>query len=252
MTDSELEVEVGFNEERRMLGMAGDDADDDLQDDAAPFGFGDNAAINAEDDEEEPPPPPHAAAALPQNSCVLNKGKGKKSTSPVWDDFDKLTRMENGREVRYGAKCKHCGKEYSTFSTGGNGHLSRHIPKCVKKREKDRKSQSQISFNCDGSMRNWEYSPLVARTELVRLIARLNIPIILGDSDDFVEYITNAHNPKYKSVSRQTTTRDITKYFTDKKAKLVLTVYFGTPSMFITLWFGFDYGTNSPLGTLII
>jgi hypothetical protein len=32
----------------------------------------------------------------------------------------------------------------------------------------------------------------------------------------------------------------------------LLAVYFGTPSMFITLWFGFDYGTNPPLGTLII
>jgi hypothetical protein len=32
----------------------------------------------------------------------------------------------------------------------------------------------------------------------------------------------------------------------------LLTVYFGTPSMFITLWFGFDYGTNPPLGILII
>jgi hypothetical protein len=32
----------------------------------------------------------------------------------------------------------------------------------------------------------------------------------------------------------------------------MLTVYFGTPSMFITLWFGFDYGTNPPLGKLII
>jgi hypothetical protein len=32
----------------------------------------------------------------------------------------------------------------------------------------------------------------------------------------------------------------------------VLTVYFGTPNMFITLWFGFVYGTNPPLGTLII
>jgi hypothetical protein len=35
-------------------------------------------------------------------------------------------------------------------------------------------------------------------------------------------------------------------------AKQVLTVYFGAPSMFIILWFGFDYGTNPPLGTLII
>jgi hypothetical protein len=33
---------------------------------------------------------------------------------------------------------------------------------------------------------------------------------------------------------------------------IVLTVYFGTPNMFITLWFRFDYGTNPPLGTLII
>jgi hypothetical protein len=32
----------------------------------------------------------------------------------------------------------------------------------------------------------------------------------------------------------------------------LLTAYFGTPNMFITLWFGFDYGTNPPLGTLII
>jgi hypothetical protein len=32
----------------------------------------------------------------------------------------------------------------------------------------------------------------------------------------------------------------------------MLMVYFGTPSMFITLWFGFDYGTNPPLGALII
>jgi hypothetical protein len=32
----------------------------------------------------------------------------------------------------------------------------------------------------------------------------------------------------------------------------VLMVYFGAPSMFITLWFRFDYVTNPPLGTLII
>jgi hypothetical protein len=31
----------------------------------------------------------------------------------------------------------------------------------------------------------------------------------------------------------------------------MLMVYFGTPNMFITLS-GFDYGTNPPLGTLII
>jgi hypothetical protein len=28
-------------------------------------------------------------------------------------------------------------------------------------------------------------------------------------------------------------------------------VYFGAPNIFITLWFGFNYETNPPLGTLI-
>jgi hypothetical protein len=40
--------------------------------------------------------------------------------------------------------------------------------------------------------------------------------------------------------------------FEDFGRRHLLTVYFGTPSMFITLWFDFDYGTNPPLGTLII
>jgi hypothetical protein len=31
----------------------------------------------------------------------------------------------------------------------------------------------------------------------------------------------------------------------------MLMVYFGTPNVFITLWFGCYYGTNPPLGTLM-
>ena len=84
-------------------------------------------------------------------------------------------------------------------------------------------SQSQISFNPDGSMRNWDYCPQVARTQLVRLIARLDVSISLGESEAFEEYIKTSHNPKYARVSRQTTARDIVKYFTECKANLVST-----------------------------
>jgi len=83
-------------------------------------------------------------------------------------------------------------------------------------------SQSQISFNPDGSMRNWDYCPQVAHTQLVRLIARLDVvPISLGESDVFEEYVKTAHNSKFARVSRQTTTRDIQKYFNESKSKLV-------------------------------
>jgi hypothetical protein len=85
-------------------------------------------------------------------------------------------------------------------------------------------SQSQISFNPDDSMRNWEYCPMVASNELVRLLARLEIPISLGENAAFEHYIRIAHNPKFVPVSRQTTTRDMVKYFTNRKAKLVETL----------------------------
>jgi hypothetical protein len=45
--------------------------------------------------------------------------------------------------------------------------------------------------------------------------------------------------------------RDI-RWWKDCAFAYMLMVCFGSPSMFITLWFGFDYGTNPPLGTLII
>ena len=43
----------------------------------------------------------------------------------------------------------------------------------------------------------------------------------MGETDAFEEYIRAVHNPKYAPISRQTTTRDMVKFFTDRKAKLV-------------------------------
>ena len=82
-------------------------------------------------------------------------------------------------------------------------------------------AQSQLKFNPDGSVHLWEYKPEVARTQLCRLIARLDLPICIGESDAFEEYITTAHNPRFAKVSRQTTTRDFAKYFTERRAELV-------------------------------
>ena len=145
------------------------------------------------------------------------------STSDVWQDFKKLFKMgPKGKKIRYGAVCIHCKKEYSGRSSIGTGHLRRHRDKCAKRREKTRGfSQSQISFNPDGSMRNWEYCPMRARTELCRLLARVDVPISFGECPAFQEYINNAHNPKFQAVSTQTTTRDLTKMFSDRKSKLV-------------------------------
>jgi hypothetical protein len=82
-------------------------------------------------------------------------------------------------------------------------------------------SQSHITFTKDGIVRNWEYSAEVARVQLVCLLARLDLPLILCETEAWEEYIKIAHNPRYKTVSRQTTTRDLLKYFTDKRDNLI-------------------------------
>jgi hypothetical protein len=60
-----------------------------------------------------------------------------------------------------------------------------------------------------------------ACTELYRLLPRVDLPINFGESTAFEEYIYSAHNPKFQVVSTQTTTRDLAKMFSNRKAKLV-------------------------------
>jgi hypothetical protein len=93
-------------------------------------------------------------------------------------------------------------------------------------------------------------------TELKKNINKIYIVFL-------IEYITSRikippHPIYYKKDWNSTNTSHHLYYKTDSIStnrhilRCLLTVYFGTPSMFITLWFGFDYGTHPPLGTLII
>jgi len=69
--------------------------------------------------------------------------------------------------------------------------------------------QSRLALDPDGSYKNWEYRPDVVRVELCRLIARLNLPLAIADTDAWDDYIQRAHNPRYSRVSRFTTARDL-------------------------------------------
>ena len=77
--------------------------------------------------------------------------------------------------------------------------------------------QSWLAYNSDGSVHNWDYKPDIARSELYRLIARLDMPLGIGETEAQKEYIVRAHNPMFVKVSRQTTTRDLSKMFTKRR-----------------------------------
>ena len=51
-----------------------------------------------------------------------------------------------------------------------------------------------IRYNVDGSVFRWEYSAEVARVQLCRLIAILDLPLYFFDCDAFDDYTKTAHN----------------------------------------------------------
>jgi hypothetical protein len=92
----------------------------------------------------------------------------------MFEDLEKLTKKVNGKDVRYGALCLHCCKEYFAYSKFGTNHLLHHQDSCPKKCAKCRMDQSHITFNKDGTMCDWEYSAEVAHVQLVCLLVRLD------------------------------------------------------------------------------
>lgn len=52
------------------------------------------------------------------------------------------------------------------------------------------------------------------------MIAKLDLRVCIGEIDAFEEYIREAHNPRFSSISTQTTTRDIIKYLVSVVVRL--------------------------------
>jgi hypothetical protein len=74
----------------------------------------------------------------------------------------------------------------------------------------------------------------VARTELCRLIARLDLPLGIADTDAWDDYIHRAHNPRYVRVSMFTTARDLVKLYNEKLKKLKDDVFLAMSSICLT------------------
>jgi hypothetical protein len=99
--------------------------------------------------------------------------------------------------------------------------LGRHVRSCLSKQQvATATSQINLHFAPDGRVAHFEYNPTVAKTELCRLIARLDLPLSPGGSVKFEDYIRNAHNPRFVCVSRTTTTSDLDAYFITKVAEV--------------------------------
>ena len=158
----------------------------------------------------------------------------------MWTDFDEIYETVNGRKVCTKTICKMCKQTLSARSNADTGHLKRHQKSCKQKTDQAARVQSRLAYNPEGSVHNWDYKPDVAISELCRLIARLDLPLGIGETEAWEEYIVRAHNPRFVKVSRQTTTRDLSKLFTERRNMLKNHVFSAVSSVARTsdIWSG--------------
>jgi len=177
------------------------------------------------------------AVVAPVPPVSESQSCGSKRRSPIWDNFDEIL---DDKRVRIAAVCKFCRHRLSAKSAAGTGHLLRHQNACKKKADHAKMVQTRLAMNPDGSYRNWEYKPDVARVELCKLIARLDLPLSVADNDAWDDYIQRAHNPRHVRVSRFSTSRDLEKLFIDTINNLKHIVFPGVNSICLTsdIWSG--------------
>ena len=226
------------------LGLApeGENDDDTRADAAALFGIdlGDGSAAPIDVDADGGEGATATANSNGSAPSVAGTGNTSKRKSPMWADFEEIYEIINGSRICTKAVCKMCKSTLSARSAASTGHLKMHQKSCRIKTDQRARVQSRLSYNPDGSVYNWDYKPEVARSELCRLIAKLDLPLGIGETDAWEEYIVRAHNPRFVKVSRQTTTRDLGKLFNERRNIIKNCVLSGASSVGLTsdIWSG--------------
>jgi hypothetical protein len=124
-----------------MAGLHGDDESDLKADRGELFGVVPPIPIDVDVENVDAGPGDNPVADVVDDGTVITGGaKKRKATSEAWNDFEKIFETINGKQVRTGAKCFHCGKYYATWSYIGTGHLNRHVLTCLERKKNIRQS----------------------------------------------------------------------------------------------------------------
>ena len=72
------------------------------------------------------------------------------------------------------------------------------------------------------------------------MITRFDLPLGIGETEAWEEYIVRAHNPRFTKIFRQTTTRDLSKLFTERRNMLKNSVLSAAFPVALTsdIWYG--------------
>jgi len=118
--ERELEAQNEAEDARRFI--LGSSADAAIEVDGAGVGTGTRTGTRTGSTS-----PTGTAAASASGTRPRRKGPSSK----VWLDFEEVTEIQGGKEVRVSAICHHCKNTLSAKSSSGTGHLRRHL-RCFK------------------------------------------------------------------------------------------------------------------------
>jgi hypothetical protein len=148
-----------------------------------------------------PVPPPQQMLVGIQMMLIMCQCHYPKNLKPLfpgqcWNHIDKRKIVENGIKS-FIAICYYCKTELSADSAGGTGHLNRHFKSCLKKvgQTVGGGVQTQLNFAADGTVSTWVYNPQVAREEIINYIVSEDLPIMIGESQNFKNLIQRAFCP---------------------------------------------------------
>ena len=182
-----------INDDLRACGLPGDDKDDLA---ASMDGVGSSIALVIVDADASAGVGASTSATLSSTPFLtLSSSNGTSSCttkrrSAVCNDFEEVFEEgPNDKKVRVFAKCIHYCHVLIGRSSHGTGHLLRHQKVCSSKVNHANFVQSRLALNPDGSIHNWRYKPDAARTKLCCLIAKLDLPLGIGETKAFEEYI---------------------------------------------------------------
>jgi len=130
--ERELEAQNEAEDARRFI--LGSSADAAIEVDGAGVGTGTGTGTRTGSTS-----PTGTAAASASGTRTRRRGPSSK----VWLDFEEVTEIQGGKEVRVSAICHHCKNTLSAKSSSGTGHLRRHLDLCPAKKEKDRHGRTQ-------------------------------------------------------------------------------------------------------------
>ncbi|XP_077248521.1 zinc finger BED domain-containing protein RICESLEEPER 1-like [Tasmannia lanceolata] len=144
--------------------------------------------------------------------------KNRRLTSIVWEDFTRISCEDGSKRAR----CEHCKMMFTCKVTSGTSHLKRHLGRCPKYKNKDRRLLSLALLASTDENAKIFYSKFDqdrSRQELAKMIILHEYPFYMVEHLGFISFVKSLQ-PQFEMVTHNTVMGDCLEIFHKEKQNL--------------------------------